>query len=391
MKLSSLPLLGGLLLPTVTWAVYAPIPEQEQGKPFTVTVDAGLSHDSNIFGSASNAIDSMVYTFAPKLAFNASVTPQSFVTAAYQISFDYFDNRPTDKLLVSHDVKLRLAHKFTEVTNVDLNEEFQVEKNPRSLLAGVPLNSDQSFTRNQFDGRLPTGLGQKTSLVFKYRNIYFNYDDAGLSQNLDRMEHLAGIELNDRFLPDVTLVGEYRYQAIDYAHAGELKDKTSHFLLAGADYTLGKQLTFSGRAGLEDRRRDGERSTTAPSISLTLQYNYTENSFVTGGYTYSLEETDNPALFTDTRMSRFFINVRHAVTARVIASGSITVESSTLLGRRGLPDVDETGTRLGLALTYVARKNFTLSATFDYDRVNSDSPDRKQDRTRFGLNGRLYF
>ncbi len=391
MKLFSLPLLGGLLLPTVAWAVYAPIPEQEQGKPFTVTVEAGLSHDSNIFGSASNTIDSMVYTFAPKLAFNASVTPQSFVTAAYQISFDYFDNRPTDKLLVSHDVKLRLAHKFTEVTNLDLNEEFQVEKNPRSLLAGVPLNSDQSFTRNQFDGRLPTGLGQKTGLVFKYRNIYFNYDDAALSQNLDRMEHLAGIELNDKFLPEVTLVGEYRYQAIDYAHAGELKDKTSHFLLAGADYTVGKQLTFSGRAGLEDRRRDGERSTTAPSVSLTLQYNYTENSFLTGGYTYSLEETDNPALFTDTRMNRFFINVQHAVTAMVIASGSITVEPSTLLGRRGLPDVDETATRLGLALTYVARKNFTLSATFDYDRVNSDSPNRNQDRTRFGLNGRLYF
>jgi hypothetical protein len=189
----------------------------------------------------------------------------------------------------------------------------------------------------------------------------------------------------------VTLVGEYRYQAIDYAHAGELKDKTSHFLLAGADYTVGKQLTFSGRAGLEDRRRDGERSTTAPSVSLTLQYNYTENSFLTGGYTYSLEETDNPALFTDTRMNRFFINVQHAVTAMVIASGSITVEPSTLLGRRGLPDVDETATRLGLALTYVARKNFTLSATFDYDRVNSDSPNRNQDRTRFGLNGRLYF
>jgi hypothetical protein len=391
MKLSSLPLLGGLLLPTVAWAVYAPIPEQEQGKPFTVTVDAGLSHDSNIFGSARNTIDSMVYTFAPKLAFNASVTPQSFVTAAYQISFDYFDNRPTDKSLISHDVKLRLAHKFSDVTNVDLNEEFQIEKNPRSLLAGVPLNSDQSFTRNQFDGRLPTSFGQKAGLVFKCRNIYFNYDDAVLSQSLDRMENLAGIELTDKFLPDVTLVGEYRYQAIGYAHAGGQKDKTSHFLLAGVDYTAGKQLTVSGRAGLEDRRRDGERSTTAPSVSLTLQHNYTEQSFLSAGYTYSLEETDNPALFTDTRMSRFFVNVQHAVTAMVVASGSITVEPSTLLGRRGLPDVDETATRFGLGLTYVARKNFTLSATFDYDRVNSDSPDRKQDRTRFGLNGRLYF
>jgi hypothetical protein len=44
-----------------------------------------------------------------------------------------------------------------------------------------------------------------------------------------------------------------------------------------------------------------------------------------------------------------------------------------------------------LALTYVARRNFTVSATYDYDRVHSDAPDRQQDRTRFGVNGRLYF
>ena len=97
MKLSGLPALFGLFLPALAWAVYAPIPEQEQGKAFTVTVDAGVSHDSNIFGSATNTIDSMVYSVAPKLAFNASVTKQTFLSAAYQLSFDYFDKRPTDK------------------------------------------------------------------------------------------------------------------------------------------------------------------------------------------------------------------------------------------------------------------------------------------------------
>ena len=62
-----------------------------------------------------------------------------------------------------------------------------------------------------------------------------------------------------------------------------------------------------------------------------------------------------------------------------------------LLGRTGLPNVSETTTRLGLALTYVARKNFTVSATYDYDQVDSGAADRRQIRTRFGLNGRLYF
>ena len=391
MKLSGLPALFGLFLPALAWAVYAPIPEQEQGKAFTVTVDAGVSHDSNIFGSATNTIDSMVYSVAPKLAFNASVTKQTFLSAAYQLSFDYFDKRPTDKELVSHDAALRLAHAFTEISTIDLNEEFQVDKNPQSLLAGVPLNSDQSYTRNQLDGRFTSALDQKTGFVVKYRNLYYNYDDPGLSQSLDRMEHLAGLELNNKFLPDVTVVGEYRYQAINYAHIGDLKDKRSNFLLTGADYVSGKQTSLSGRVGFEDRRREGERSTMAPYVELTGKYLYTENSFVSGGYTYSLEETDNPTLFTDTKMNRFFVNVQHAMTAMIVGSASITYEPSVLQGRVGLPNLSETTTRLGLALTYVARKNFTVSATYDYDRVNSDAPNRQQDRTRFGLNGRLYF
>ena len=391
MKLYGLPGIGGLFLPALAWAVYAPIPEQEQGKPFTVTIDTGAYHDSNIFGSATGAISSTVYSVAPKLAFNASVEKRTFFSASYQATFDYFDSRPTDKSLVSHDAALRLAHEFTPVTAIDVSEEFQVEKNPQSLLAGVPVNADQSYQLNQFDGRLTTAFDQKTGVVFKYRNLAFNFDNARLSQDLDRMEHLFGLELNNKFLPEVAVVGEYRHQRIAYDHSGSLKDKRSNFLLTGADYSLGKQLTLTGRAGVEDRQREGERRTTAPDVELTGKYDYAEHSFVSAGYTYSLEETDNPARFTDTKVNRLFVNLQHAVTALVVVSGSVTVEPSTLLGRSGLPNVSETTTRLGLALTYVARRNFTVSATYDYDRINSDAPDRQQDRTRFGVNGRLYF
>ena len=383
--------LGSLFLPAVAWAVYAPIPEQEQGKAFTVTVAAGVCHDSNIFGSATNTIDSMVYSLAPKLAFNASVTPQTFLSAAYQVTFDYFDNRPTDKSLVSHDASARLAHAFTPVTALDLSDGFQVEKNPRSLLAGVPLNVDQSFERNEFDGRLTTALGAKNGAVFKYRNIWLQYDDAGLGTNLDRMEQLAGVEWNDKFLPETTLAGEYRYQNIRYDHAGVFKNKQSNFLLAGFDYTPGKQLSVSTRLGAEQRRREGNFSTTAPYAEFTCKYTYSEQSFVSAGYTYSLEETDDPVHYSDTKMNRLFLNVQHGVTARVIASGSITVEPSVLQGRLGGANVKETSTRLGGALTWVARKNFTVSATYDYDRVNSDVSYRRQARTRYGVNGRLYF
>jgi predicted porin len=380
-----------LLLPAYGWAVYAPIPEQEQGKALTVTLQAGVSHDSNIFGAATNTVDSMVYTLAPKLTLNTSVAPQTFVSAWYQATFDYFDNRPTDKLLISHEVSARLAHAFTPVTTIDLSDGFMVDKNPRSLLAGMPLNTDQSYQHNEFDARLMTAPGEAAGMVLKYRNILYQYDDAGLARNLDRMEHLAGIEATYKFLPEATLVGEYRYQKIGYDQVGAFTDKQSHFLLAGGDYSPGKHLAVSARAGAEDRTREGDRNTTAPYAEFTCKYTYTEQSFVSAGYTYSLEETNDPIRFTDTKMHRLLLNVQHALTARIIASGSITVEPAELQGRAGVAAVEETGTRLGAALTYVIGRNFTVSATWDYDKVDSDAAYRCQERTRLGVHGRLYF
>jgi len=383
--------IGVLFLPVIARAVYAPIPEQEQGKALVVTIQLSAYHDSNIFGAATGAIDSMVYSLAPRLAFNASADPQTFVSASYQPRLDYFENRPTDKSLISHEVALRVAHAFSDITNVDLTDSFHIEKNPQSLLAGIPLNTDQSYTLNEFDGRFTTAPGPKTGAVFKYRNIYYDYDDAGLGRSLDRMEHLLGIEVNYKLVPEAAVVGEYRYQAIDYRHAGSLKDKTSNFLLTGLDYSLGKQVTLSARAGAEDRRRSGERSTTAPYVEATCRYDYSDQSFVAGGYTYSLTESDDPTLFTDTKMNQFFVNVQHALSAAIVTSASVTVAPSQLQGRRGVADVRETTTRLGFAVTYVARKNLTVSATYDYDDVSSDASNRDQLRSRVGVNARLYF
>jgi long-subunit fatty acid transport protein len=54
-------------------------------------------------------------------------------------------------------------------------------------------------------------------------------------------------------------------------------------------------------------------------------------------------------------------------------------------------NINETTTRLGFALTYLARKNLSLSATYDYDDVASDAPNRDQLRSRGGVSCRLYF
>ncbi|MEO5960637.1 MAG: hypothetical protein ABIR80_16105 [Opitutaceae bacterium] len=130
-------------------AVYAPIPAQEAGKDLTVTVRAGLSYDTNLFGAAKGEVESAVWEFAPRIAYNASLDPQTFLSAAYGLRLDYFVNRPGDKSLDSHDALLRLAHSFSPATSLDVNDLLNV---PKLLGPYNVIKSDHSrFVRKLCD------------------------------------------------------------------------------------------------------------------------------------------------------------------------------------------------------------------------------------------------
>jgi hypothetical protein len=391
MKSLRVAVIAGLVGISPLRAVYAPIPAQEQGKDLTVSLRAGLSHDSNIFGAATNEVDSFVWEVAPRIAYNASLTAQTFLSAAYGLRLDYFDDRPGDKSLDSHDALLRLAHSFSPSTSLDINDLFTVARNPESLLAGVPLNTDQSYRRNQLDGRWTTGLTAKVGLTVKARSINYHYRNASLGRGLDRTENLYGLSGDFALLPEFKLVGEYRHQDVYYRKLGETKNKNSDFLMGGLDYAIAQKLTLSGRLGAEWRDRAAERDTTAPYVELSGKYDYAPASFFAGGYGYTLDETSDTARFTDAKIHRLFANVQHRVTALITASGSFTYEPSRLLGRRGQVNIDETTTRFGAALSYLPSKNWVIAATYDYDRVSSDDPVRKMRRNRVGVSASYSF
>ena len=130
----ALPLMVG---PTLASAVYAPIPEQEQGKALTFRLGASAYQDSNIFGGATGEISSMVYNFNGAISYNGSVDDQTFASASYELSNDHIVDRPGKKNLTSHTFNARLAHSFSPATNIDLSAAYNIAKNPLSLLNGV--------------------------------------------------------------------------------------------------------------------------------------------------------------------------------------------------------------------------------------------------------------
>ncbi len=378
-------------------AVYAPIPDQDQGKDLTVNVKAAISYDSNLFGSAHGAVDSMIYSLSPRVIYNRSLTDQTFFSAGYGLTIDHFDNRPGDKTLDSHDATLRLAHAFNKSTTIDVNEMYMISRNPESLLPGVAgadprvLNPDQSFNRNQLDGRFTTPLNAKASTTVKARSVYFDYRNAVLGRSLDRIENLYGVAGDYAILPEFKAVAEYRHQDVYYSKQGEIKNKRSEYLMGGVDYAIARKLSLSSRVGVEWRERAAERDVTAPFAEFSAKYDYTEKSFFVAGFGYNLEETSDTARFNDTKAKRIFVNVQHSLTALIVASGSATYEPSTLQARRGFSNIDENTVRLGGALSYLPTKNWILTVSGDYDRTKSDDAVRNLKRKRAAISATYTF
>jgi hypothetical protein len=391
MKYRILFLAAPLVMSPAARAVYAPIPEAEQGKNFTVSVKGGLTYDSNIFGAPSGGIDSYVYNLSPKLAYNASVTDQTFASLSYNLALDVFTDRPGSKELASHTLVGRVAHQFTKATTLDLTESYIIQHNPEALLAGLPVNSDQSSRINEINGTFRTTLGPKLKVTAKTRLARYQFDNAKLGANLDRAENIFGLAGSMELLPTISLTGEYRHQTVDYRNSGDTKDKQSNYLMAGADYDVAEKLSASGRVGFERRTRDSERGTTAPYAELTWRYDYAEGSYASAGAAYALEEASNVVTYTDTQVTRYFVNVQHALTAAITASVSLTYEPSVLKGRRGNADADDQTFRAGTALTWVAKKNWTASVTYDLDNVASEDNSRDMHRSRWGVSGAYTF
>lgn len=383
--------ISGLLAALPALAVYAPIPDAGPEKDLKVSVRAAVAHDSNIFGAATGEVDSAIWTLAPRIDYAASLTDQTFLAAAYGLTLDRFDRRPGDRLVDSHDLNLRLAHAFSKVTTLDLNESFLVSRNPEALLAGVPLNTDQSFTRNQLDGRLVTPVTPRTGVTAKARSTYYHYRNDALGRNLDRTETLFGLAVGHALVPELKLVAEYRYQDVSYRRGGDLKDKASNYLMAGVDYDVARKTSLGVRLGGERRTREGERNVTAPYAEFSAKHDYAPKSYLVGGYAYTLEETSDIVRFTDAKVHRIFGSVQHAVSALVVASGSVAYEPSRLQGRRALAGIDETTVRAGAALTWLPTKNWSASVTYDHDRVRSDDPSRRLRRARVALGATYAF
>ena len=388
-----MPVVAAVVVPALR-AVYAPIPEAERGQHVVVSLDTAVTYDNNIFGAPEGGTGSLVYEVVPDIKFNATPTAQTFVSGEYQLQADYFENRPGSKLVYSHMIDGRVAHAFSKVTNIDVDNSLSISHNPASLLNGVSVNGDQSALTDEFNARLTTALAEDTGLVLKARVADYDYLNAALGDSLNRYEDLFGAEFSHAVSGSLRAAAEVRHEDVGYVHSGGSNNKTSQFAMGGFDYSPDPKLSVTARLGAEWRHRADGTSATAPYAELTGRLEYGRQSYISAGYIYTLSEASDPTAYHDEAVNRLFATVQHALTARLVLSASADYEPSRLNGRAGLAvpvaDVTETGTHAGVAATYMAGR-WRLSATYDYDYTDSQVFTRGMNRSRTGLRASVTF
>jgi hypothetical protein len=254
------------------------------------------------------------------------------------------------------------------------------------------VNSDQTLQSNEFDARYTLSPTEKMGMVFKARSAYYDYTNPALGGELNRFENLYGIEATYTLLPDLKAAGEYRHQDVDYSNNPSSDNKHSDFLMAGFDYQAGPKLSASLRLGGEFRHREGGLpDETSPYAELSFKYDYDKNSFISAGYTYSLEETSDPLHYSDENLNRMFVNIQHSFSALIVGSVSMDYEPAHLNGLPAVPSIQEDGTHAGAALTYLPTKSWTVTAAYDYDFVDSGVASRGMNRSRVSLSTRVLF
>ena len=244
MRLSRAISLGSsLCLCAAARAVYAPIPDQEQGKDLTVSSRPGITYNSNIFGAATSPIGSVVYEVSPKVTWNTSVTDQTFFSASFHPTLDYFDNRPGKKTRLQPGDRRARGPRLLQ--DLDAGPERRLFLQPEP--GGAPERRRRSIRTRRSRATSSTGASRSR----RRRSSAWSSRPAACTSTtrtrrsgtqLNRFENLYGAEADFTLLPDVKLAGEYRHQDVDYSNNASTNNKHSDFLMAGFDYAAGPKM-----------------------------------------------------------------------------------------------------------------------------------------------------
>lgn len=401
----------------------------DTSKSWGVSASLRGFYDDNYGCAPSNERDSFGFEISPTVRFNLPLD-QTYLGVRYIYSGRYYEDREddipgfpsNDPWDQSHQFDFLLNHAFNERYTLDVQDSFVIGQEP-SLLApdgagnAYPFRAEGNNLRNQARATLSAQMTRLLGLQVGYNNVFWDYEnDNGTVINpsrsglLDRMEHLASVNLRWQALPETTAIVGYNFGAAQYSSdefvgflpvygniRADDRDSKSHYIYGGLNQTFLRNFTASLKVGATYIDYDNDilnSDSWMPYADVGLSYTYATGSYAQIGFLHSFNQTDVLAAFSPVagkysvtssqKSSSLYAVLNHQFTPRLAAMLQANYQDSSFEG--GFYDSSsDQYFMLGLNLTYMISRHFSCEAGYDFSRVDSDIPGREYDRNRVYL------
>ena len=250
----------------------------------------------------------------------------------------YFD-RIGDSTDYTGNINLNLQHGVSErlALGASVNAAYQTEPQFATDLGSVRRSGNYFSTTDTLSARYM--WSPRLSTYTSYQLGLVKYEDAVVGAVQDRVDHTLGESLRYGLSPRATLIGEDKFELIDYDTAP--RDSTTHFALGGLEYQISPRSKASLLGGATFRKFKQGNGDLLIDPNGSASFDYLIDPSLTFGWTasYSVEEPN----FTETLTQKTIrfrtglqvkykpakhltadltLNYYHADSSGVLASGS---------------------------------------------------------------------
>jgi hypothetical protein len=358
------------------------------GIPIQITAGGDAGYDDNVTlqPSGEGSIftrENVVLTYT-----RPGERTQFFVVGVGRFS-QYFDVSGLNE--TAGNVTLELTHNFSTRLSFYASVYGTYQNQPNFQSNVGPENVVSPFFDTVDIFALTYHWSSRLSLVTSYtfeRVQYFSSSN-GNSQNgvqntsaQNRIQNTFSEEFKFSLTSRTVLVGEYRFEAIDYDTAPT--NSTTNSVLAGINHNLTEHLTVHVRGGESFRSLENEGNMASPYFEGTLGYvssNHSLNWTTSYGY-----ESPTATGATTTKTWRTGLNLTYDLTSRLSSTTGVYYHRDENTGGTG-----STGTQdsfdLNLGLRYTINKRFTLHADYNHTTLGSlgTTPGYSRNRYSAGL------
>jgi Putative beta-barrel porin 2 len=350
------------------------------------SLDGGYDDNPTLSPSGQGSIftrENVVLTYA-----RPGERTQFFVVGVGHFS-QFFDVSGQDE--TSGNVTLSLTHNFSSRLSfyASVYGTYQNEPNFQSNVGPQNVRSPFFDTVDIFSLTYHWLLRFSTVTSYTFERVQYFSSSNGNSQNgfqntsaQNRVQNTFGEEFQFNLTSRTVLVGEYRFEAIDYDTAP--LNSTTNFVLAGVNHNLTQHLMVHVRGGESFRSLENEGNTASPYFEGTLGYVRSNHSLNwTASYGY---ESPTATGATTTKTWRTGLNLKYDLTSRLSSTTGVYYHHDENQG-----GTSSTGTQnsfdLSVGLRYTINKHFSLNANYEHSSVSSlgSTPGYSRNRYYAGL------